>query len=98
MNLIQNHENPNLLERGVGKNFTLELFWLEFYGRFPYFHFHFLHVHKKVLGGLNFNFNLFFISCNLKRMYATCLKTCSIAIFKHFKDATNFYLILDTRK
>lgn len=51
MNLIQNHENPNLLERGVGKNFTLEFFWLEIYGRLPYFHFHFLHVHKKVLGG-----------------------------------------------
>lgn len=56
MNLIQNHENPNLLERGVGnlKNFTLELFWLEFYGRLPYFHFYFLHVHKKVLGGAQF--------------------------------------------
>lgn len=51
MNLIQNHENPNLLERGLGKNFTLELFWLEFYGRLPYFRFYFLHVHKKVLGG-----------------------------------------------
>lgn len=65
MNLIQNHENPYLLERGVGKNFTLELFWLEFYGRLPYFHFYFLHVHKKVLGG----FFQISINHNIKRCF-----------------------------